>query len=193
MEDIFDQMRKLFESQFKGIFPQNSEEFDPEDLTEPSDQSNQNHKDNPQSKSYSISYRFGTDMDKPEIKVNGDIDEESIRNMLSNFGPFSGMIGFKTPAIIEPEKPKTKKPTPGLDHEEPFTDILENDQGADVVLEMAGVVTEDIRIQHEDQKIIITAATPYKKYRAEIKLGFKPLPDPKILSNNGIITIEFRK
>src|SRR6056297_3539299 len=38
------------------------------------------------SKSYSISYKFGTGMDKPEIRVNGDIPKGGIMDLIKKFG-----------------------------------------------------------------------------------------------------------
>jgi HSP20 family molecular chaperone IbpA len=200
-DDIFDEFRKMMRNPFKGFF---SDPFETEDsffgeinLPENNEKDSRNptEKKNtkPHTKSYSISYKFGTGMKEPEIHVNGDIDEEDLKNFMAQIPNGFGFPGVENivaggvPAAIG--APEKKADDEG--YLEPFTDLQTTKDGAQAVFEMPGIGAPDIQIKIDGKVAIITASNGHSKYRKELMLDFKIKSEPIIHANNGIITIDF--
>jgi HSP20 family molecular chaperone IbpA len=187
-DDIFDQMRKIMQNPFSGFFNDSffeeqtniQEELEKAIKTEPG-------KDK-KSKSYSISYKFGTGMKEPEIHVQGDIDQDTVNQFLKGLPKSSKEFGLdfgNAPQLT------TAKINP--DATEPYTEIQETPEGLSIYMEMPGIGQKDIKTKWEKDTLIITGDREHTIYEKVIPVAFKAKKDVKIHANNGIITIEVQK
>jgi len=214
-DDIFEEMRKMMATPFKGFFDiedpfadydENLEESD-HDKKEKAEKTLKENKiaqamrkfrktGKPDQKSYSISYKFGTGMKEPEIRVEGDIDEKTVNRFLEGV---SHQFGFDAIGSMDPAKLLKPKSVPSDAEDEaegysvPFTDIQDNDKGSTAILEMPGIGKEHIKLEMKENKVIMTAVNGDIKYRKVMRLGFIPAKDPEMSANNGIIQIIFKK
>jgi len=216
-DDIFEEMRKMMQIPFKGFFDDDMFADIGEDLEESESEKDEKDKKaskdvkeskfaqamrefrksgKPDQKSYSISYKFGTGMKEPEIRVEGDVDEKTVNWFLEGL---THQFGFDAIGTVEPAK--LLKPKPVLSEAEdeaegysvPFTDIQDSDKDSTAILEMPGIGKEHIKLEMKENKVIMTAVNGEIKYRKVIRLGFTPAKDPEMSANNGIIQIIFKK
>jgi len=216
-DDIFEEMRKMMRTPFTGFFDDDLFADMGEDLEESESEKDEKAKKaskdakeskfaqairklrktgKPDQKSYSISYKFGTGMKEPEIRVEGDIDEKTVNRFLEGI---THQFGFDAMGDMEPAKLLKPKQGPSDAEDEaegysvPFTDIQDSTKGATAILEMPGIGKEHIKLEMKDNKVIMTAVNGNIKYRKVMRLGFTPAKDPEISANNGIIQIVFKK
>lgn len=187
-DDIFEQMRKMMRNPFTGFFDDSffadekafDDELDNAIKLDPSKDKN--------SKSYSISYKFGTGMKEPEIHIQGDVDKDTVNHFLKGLPKSANELGFNinsTPAL------KSSKIHP--DATEPYTEIHETDLGLNIYMEMPGIDHNDVKTKWDKESLIITAEREHILYEKIIPVAFKAKKDVKIESNNGIITLEIQK
>ncbi|MHA1728587.1 MAG: Hsp20/alpha crystallin family protein [Promethearchaeota archaeon] len=167
---------------------------------------------------YSISYRFGSDMDKPEIRVNGKHVD------FKNFSDFFEKLGSKIPGGLNFDDKFSNfrsfriqnggsKPILSVDAEqlsldqgdilyaEPIFEIYENGKehhltSAEVILEMPGVLKDDVIINYVEKGVTISGEVEHGKkiFQITINLKFKPkIEDTIINEKNGIYTITFKE
>jgi len=219
-DDIFEEMRKMMRTPFKGFFDDDLFADMGEDLEESESEKDEKAKKaskdakeskfaqamrkfrktgKPEQKAYSISYKFGTGMKEPEIPVEGDIDEKTVNQFLEGV---SHQFGFDAIGSMDPTKllkPNAVSSDDAEDEAEgysvPFTDIQDGENGntATAILEMPGIGKEHIKLEMKDHKVILTAVNGDIKYRKVMRLGFTPAKDPEMSANNGIIQIRFTK
>jgi len=192
MDDIFEKfnnrIKRFFEdwidfsSEFNDIFEDFDENFEikiPKGKT---------------SKNYSISYRYQTGMEKPEIIVKGDATEEDIQKFLkgikTKFGKYAlapNDINMKMLGPVSEEKTEDS-----AEYRYPDGEIQSGQNIAIITLEMPGISKEDVKVEIDQKDTIITAVKGELKYRRKFSLKFIP-KEYDILANNGIIEITFKK
>lgn len=119
-DDFFDEFDKMMKKQMKNMFnfggffnfgSDFGQEKDEEDTTMPKDAFDLNHqfrinddKAEKNAKRFSMAYRFGTGMDKPEIKVEGNLPEEELKKIAESMMK-NGSFGFNfgLPAGMAPK------------------------------------------------------------------------------------------
>jgi len=202
-ENMFDNIRKMMKNPFHGFFGEEDNFFS---LTDNNDKqfeaidkdTKKSKKGSPKSKSYSISYKFGTGMDHPEIKVEGDATEEEVNRFLQGVASNFGSTGISGDAmkLLKPKFEGTEdesEPSNPDGAKTPFMDMQETKDGAILTLEMPGIGEKDVKVDFKDYGLEVRAEGSHIKYRREITLEFKPKKDAKITANNGIVTIELKR
>ena len=156
--------------------------------------------------SFRISYHFENGMDKPDIKINGNIDDIDINEYLNNID-FSKIFNLNKKnnkqdlslEIIDTEKlsvfPEEQKEE--LNFEEPHIEIYNSNDTIEILVDAPGIEKDDILItNHSDKKtIIFDAETKDKRYYKKIKLPSKisSILNDTVEVNNGIITFKCKK
>ena len=186
-DDIIDQLKKYFNIDSKlfdmdfFIFPEFNKNIDPKSDV---------------SKGFKISYHFEKGMEKPEIKIEGNIDEKELHNYLKNYNmgknPKFKLLKSSTPnnlidateLSLEPykeDKERVKK--------EPCSEINDCNDFTEIILEVPGIQKEDITLTLDEtgNKITFSAQNNYRKYNKDLYLPFKTsLKDYNLEVNNGI-------
>jgi len=186
-EDIIDQLKKYFNFNSKlfdmdfFIFPEFNKNLDPKKKS---------------SKGFKISYHFEKGMEKPEIKIEGDIDEKELQNYLKNYSmeknPKFKLLRSSIPnnqidateLSLEPykeDKEQVKK--------EPCTEINDCKEFTEIILEVPGIQKEDVLLTLDEtgNKITFSAQNNYRKYHKDLYLPFKTsLKNYNLEVNNGI-------
>ena len=198
-KDFFEMIRKIFKERFDiqdkdiFIFPEKDFKINPNDPR---------FKD---IKKYKISYHFEPGMDKPEIKFDGDFDDEMINNYLKNFDL------RKLPNLGKPIE-KRHTPDRGVDAGsltlepcspeseecllEPYTEINDFDEFTEILIEVPGIEEDDIELSFSNGGKILTftAERAKRSYHKEIRLPFSSSQDNIHLDvNNGIATLKVKR
>jgi HSP20 family molecular chaperone IbpA len=205
MRDDFDD----FIDRIKKYFKLDSDIFDIDFLFVPESDKNLNKilKDE-NIKGFKISYHYDSGMDKPEIKVEGNIDDKRIREYLRNIDV------SKIPQLKDLYKSKTNNTqeidasTLSLDTslqkeekyqknpKEPYTEICDKDGFTEIMIEIPGMERDNVSIKFEDKgkMIIFTARDEQRKYMKTIPLLFKSSErECEIEVNNGIALLKVGK
>ncbi len=208
-DDIFDDMFKIMGRNFRnmGVDPFGFNAVQPTNNPKPSKNAKKiTSKSDPSMKSYSISYRFGTGMKEPEIKVSGDVNRETIKQFMAGVPKFDfpANLDGKYIDLLKPklhgldEQPeevdaaahpqenekevKEEIPVNGCDNS--FCDVIDTKTGALITLEMPGVGKDDVQYEFHNQHVIIHAENGNRKYNHDIPLNFTPVENPIITANN---------
>ncbi|MHA1731801.1 MAG: Hsp20/alpha crystallin family protein [Promethearchaeota archaeon] len=173
---------------------------------------------NPNARHFSISYRYATGMDAPEVRTSGNLPEEEMKKMTEKFlervqnDPFGGFhLGFGTPGELD-LKPKIllpdgtqvqpgvgplpegeEPPTRGVKAtEEPFTDEFYDDDGNyHATLEVPGICTDDVELKVRGRKVKVRCTSGDRKYAKDLKVRFTPRrEDVHYDVKNGILRVE---
>ncbi|MHA1913679.1 MAG: hypothetical protein ACW986_04005 [Promethearchaeota archaeon] len=202
MTDEFDE----FFDRIKKYFKLDSDMFDVDFLFLPD-----NRKDfgrtpyDEQVKGFKVSYHFETGMDKPEIKIEGNLDDDKIREMLKNTDltkvPHLGKV-YKSTLSNEVDASKfvldySSPNKVGSENYtlEPYTEICDAEGCTEVLVEIPGIDIEDIEIvfRNGGKSLIFSAQNEVRKYEKTIPLSFKSSErDYEIEVNNGIAIIKVR-
>ncbi len=193
-KEIIDEIKKffkinsdLFDIDF-FVFPENVEDLD---------------KTNKNIKGFKVSYHFENGMDKPDVKVEGDIDSKKLKDYL-------GRLNVKAPAEIKrltksvPNKRIDAKDLalePEIDEEElpivePYSETNECEDYMEVMLEVPGVNLGDVLIAFDEseKKLSFTAANNKRKFTKNIALPFKASIDDAVIDvNNGIVVLKVKR
>ena len=96
---------------------------------------------------------------------------------------------------LAPQKPGAKKPQPKREkvEKEVLVDIFEEDKHLKIIAELPGVEEKDIKVELKEDKLTISADTPYRKYYQEVALPCPVKGEPKASYKNGILEIELEK
>ncbi|MFW9784322.1 MAG: Hsp20/alpha crystallin family protein [Candidatus Heimdallarchaeota archaeon] len=203
MQDDFDE----FIEKIKKYFKLDSDIFDMDFLFVP--EKNLDMGKNPRTDDligFKVSYHFEPGMDKPEIKIEGNIDDDKIREMLKGVD-ISKIPNIKdvynTNSTREIDASKLSLDSHGKAQEsnhihilEPYTEIHENLTECEIVVEIPGMDKENIIIKFKDKgrKLEFTAENDTRKYTKTIPLLFKSSEkDYEIEVNNGIAILKVRK
>lgn len=200
MRDDFDD----FIDEIKKKFKIDSDKFDVDFLFLPeSDNDPERIFEDKKIKGFKILYHFKTGMDKPEIKVEGNIDNKKLQDYLKNIDL------TKYPSLKDLLDIKHKKEiddgTLSLEfHEqdkdiyflEPYTEITDYENSSEILLEIPGMDEDNIIISFNNKgnKLIFTAENRNRRYMKNIHLSFiSSEKDLELEVNNGIAIIKVSK
>jgi len=223
-DDFFENFRKAMKKRMEDFFNMDSffnfdKDFEKEfeEMEKDIEKSNEKYKDDPNVKHYSISYRYGTGMDKPEWKISGNLSDEEMNKLVENIqkGNFNFGLNFTFPRFrdqdvldfkeVAEQQPKShsesikklEKPKGKKEKVEPYADFIENENDYTIVLEMPGVHHKDLNLELDEktnQILTITAETHRCVYKKTFKFKRPIKMDSiKTSSNNGIVQIVIYK
>lgn len=113
---------------------------------------------------FGFTYRWTSGMEKPEIRFFGNV------------------------------KPKTPF---GMSIDEslsPAYDIIDKDDHYEIVIELAGVDKENVELKIREDKLLVRAKSPYRKYEGIIPIPADARKDSiKAKMNNGILIVTLEK
>ncbi|MBD3353215.1 MAG: hypothetical protein GF364_17175 [Candidatus Lokiarchaeota archaeon] len=160
-------------------------------------------------KKNSFTYRFGTGMDKPDIRINGkpvDINDNIFKRIMSQglpegFNPNmmptnqqvidAGEVSLGNTPINYSED--DYRPQDDM-YEEPYYEIEKLEDKLVVTIELPSVKEENIVINYYENNVTITAENEIRRFRKSFELEFEPDKEETLISGrNGIYEIEFHK
>ncbi|MFX1345344.1 MAG: hypothetical protein ACFFAI_09565 [Promethearchaeota archaeon] len=194
-EDFIDRIKKYFKL--------DSDMFDVDFLFIPESEINLGKKPNEERiKGFKISYHYESGMDKPEIKIEGDLENKNIREYLKNIDL------SKAPKLqdLYKSQSKTEIDASNLSLEttqikerdfespiiEPYTEICDKEGSSEILIEIPGMARDNVNIRLDDEgrKLIFTAENRKRTYLKSIPLPFKSSErNCEIDVNNGIAII----
>jgi len=200
MRDDFDD----FIDRIKKYFKLDSEMFDVDFLFIPESEINlENKPNNEKVKGFKISYHFESGMDKPEIKIDGNLDDknihEHIRNVdLSKVPKLKDLYNSPSKKEIDASKLSLetslkKEADVGTYVLEPYAEICDNEGFSEILIEIPGMGTDNVNIKFEDKgrKLIFTAENEKRRFMKAVQLPFKTSEtECEIEVNNGIAIIK---
>ncbi|MFW9866204.1 MAG: Hsp20/alpha crystallin family protein [Candidatus Thorarchaeota archaeon] len=203
MNDDFDDIIK----KIKEYFKLDSDIFDVDFLFIPeSDIRLGQIPDDKKVKGFKVTYHFETGMDKPEIKIEGDLDNKKIREYLkdvdlSKVRKLKNVYNSKSNNEIDASKLSLDFSQVDESDDigaflEPYTEICDNETGSEILIEIPGMSKDDvnIRLQDNGRKLVFNAEKKNRKYRKSIQLPFKSTQnDCEIEVINGLAIIKVRK
>lgn len=196
-DDIFDELKKylkydssLFDVEF-FIFPESGFKKDLDDLDQ---------------KGFKVSYHFEKGMDKPDIKIEGDIDENKLREYMKKFDIKNDprlekffMKPNKTSKRVYDANELSLEPCDRNDPScvvEPYTEINDSEDSTEIIIEIPGINQEDILVNFHDEgrKLTFSAQNEKRNYVKQIHLPFKSSMDNySIEVNNGIAILKVKR
>ena len=77
---------------------------------------------------------------------------------------------------------------------EPLTDIIENEHGVTVVMELPGVDKEDIRVNAEESSLDLEVDTPHRKFSKHLELPCDVVSESaKASYRNGVLQVSMER
>ncbi len=154
-------------------------------------------------KGFKVSYHFENGMDKPDVKVEGDIDSKKLKEYLSKLN-IKSHPELKRLTSAAPNKKLDAKELslePEIDEEElpiiePYSETNECEDYIEVMLEVPGVTLGDVLVAFDDneKRLNFTAASAKKKFTKSIALPFKASIDDTTMDvNNGIVVLTVKR
>lgn len=199
MSDDFDEII----DEFKKIFNVDSDAFEVDFLFIPESgidlKSDRNEKI---VNGFKISYHFETGMEKPEIKIEGIIDERKIREQLKGID-LKKYPNLKN--ILESKVNEIDATTLSLDFPlekndssilEPYTEIIDKKNYSEIILEIPGMEQDDIQLEFNENgnQLKFTVENGERRYSKIIFLPFKSSKvDCELEVNNGIAILKASK
>jgi len=141
-DDWFRELRQL-SRRFDAMFDDDWMSLDKDFATLPDSEGN-----------YSISYRWETGMNEPEIKVTGDVDEKTVNRFLNRMHVSGLKNPFKTPLL----KGKSK----GIERE-PYANLTEEKETLTIHFELPGVDKKAIHLKVTPTQVDISTDPTNKK------------------------------
>lgn len=149
---------------------------------------------NNDTKSYSISYHYQTGMDKPEIRVNGDVDDEMLSKFLKGIPKFITERPTIRKISLAPEsKEEIRELKASI---EPYTEITDFEDQIEICLELPGVEKEDLKLNFDEkgEELTVEAMRDGRKFYKEIKLPTNlDIKDYTLELKNGIACLKFKR
>lgn len=150
-------------------------------------------------KRYSISYKFGTGMDKPEIRVNGNLmDIENFKELFENMPQFGLNSSENQKLALDARNLNIsdKETNSETQYIEPFYEIFDdlNENSTGITLELPGVSIENIVISYYGDEVVIIGESLDRIFRKELMLDFVADKDEtEVWGKNGVFQIRFKK
>jgi len=203
MHDDEDDFYKDFMEMFRKFFDINADVFDADFVFVPDPESdlNKSIKDK-DIKSFKISYHYETGMDKPEIRFEGDIDENKLYKYF-DFLDKKGFSIFRTPRsrrgkIIDASELSIKLDSADKNKYilEPRVEVDDFGDHFEIVLEVPGIESGHLLLSLGDdsKKLKISGENLTRRYEKVIKLPSKVTLDGYQLDvRNGIASIIIKK
>ena len=144
-------------------------------------------------------------MDKPDIKIEGDIEENKLSEYLKKFNidevPHINKImkSNKTSKRVYDANELSLEPCDRNDPScvvEPYTEINDFGNSTEIILEIPGINQDDILVNFHDEgrKITFSAQNEKRNYVKQIQLAFKSSMDNySIEVNNGIAVLKVKR
>ena len=200
MSDDFDEMI----DEFKKMFNVDSDIFEVDFLFIPESgidlKSNRTGKN---IKGFKVSYHFEAGMEKPDIKIEGIIDEKKIREQLKDidlnkYPNLKNILESKTINEIDATSLSLDSSLEGNDSStsEPYTEINDKKEYSEIILELPGIEQDNVQLEFNEfgNQIKISAKSGKRKYSKTISLPFKSSElDCDLEVNNGIAVIKASK
>ncbi|MFX1591246.1 MAG: Hsp20/alpha crystallin family protein [Promethearchaeota archaeon] len=195
-DDIIDEIKKYFKL--------DSDKFDVDFLFIPESESNINLKPiDKKIKGFKISYHFETGMEKPEIKIEGNIDDKRIREYLknidlSNYPKLKNLFETKYKEEIDANMLSLDFSEQNMDQSilEPHTEVNDYTDFIEIVLDIPGMSEEDVMIDiiEGGTKLIFNAENRNRSYMKSVRLPFKSSAELfEMEVKNGLAIIKVRK
>ncbi len=195
-DDIIDEIKKYFKL--------DSDKFDVDFLFIPESENKSRLKpDDKKVKGIKISYHFETGMGKPEIRIEGNIDEKKIQEYLegidiAKYPSLKKLLESKTIEEIDVSELslESNEYNENLNEIEPHTEINDYKDYTEIVLEIPGISEEEviIDISEEENKLIFKAKNENRKYIKNVYLPFiASTKDYNVEVKNGLAIILIKK
>ena len=195
-DDIFDEIKKLFKL--------DSEIFDVDFLFIPESEKDLELKpQNKKIKGFKISYHFESGMEKPEIRIEGNIDDNKIRDYLKNVDlskhpTLEKLINSKAITEIDASQLSLEfsEQNNNLSILEPFTEINNYKDYTEIVLDIPGMSEENVIIDigEEGTSLLFNAENKVRRYTKNVNLPFKSSAnDYEVEVKNGIAVIKVKR
>ncbi len=195
-DDIIDEISKHFKL--------DSDVFDVDFLFIPESKNNFGlQPENKNIKGFKVSYHFESGMEKPEIKLEGNVDEKRIRELLKNmdiskYPPLKKMLESKSMKeydanVLSLESHEQEEDLYIL---EPHVEINDYNDYTEIVLEIPGMSEEDVKINFTDggNQLIFKAENENRKFMKTFHLPFISSPkDYELEVKNGLAIIVAKK
>lgn len=196
IDELIDEFRKYFN------LDSNSFEIDFLFIPESKTALNSKH-DEKEMKGFKISYHFETGMEKPEIKIEGNIDEKRIREQLKDvdlnkYPNLKKILDSKIIEEIDAGDLSLESPLQEDDYYtiEPYTEIINKENSIEIVFEIPGMEENDVRVDfsEEDSRLLFFAKNKERKYTKIIPIVYKsPNVDYNLEVNNGLAILRVNK
>ena len=172
------------------VFPESIDDLD----TKPNDKN---------LKGFKISYHFEPGMDKPEVRIEGNMDDKVIRDYLNrfNFEPSSSpnkLANLESGDLINANSLNIESYK--IDDEscviEPYTEINDYNNFSEILFEVPGIEKKDILLSFSElgENLTFSASNKNRKYRKDIQLSFKSsINDCNLDINNGLVILKIIK
>jgi len=161
--------------------------------------------DNEKIKGFKISYHFESGMEKPEVKIEGNVDSKKIREYLkdtdlSKLPNVRELYNSKSNKEIDVnslslESYEEEKETNDLLILEPYTEVCNNDGSTEILIEIPGIAKEDVDFRFGDKgrELVFRAENENRKYMTTIHLPFQSSGENCELEvKNGVAIITVR-
>ena len=195
-DDIIDEIKKRFKL--------DSDVFDVDFLFIPESKNNLGLKpENKNIKGFKVSYHFESGMEKPEIKIEGNVDEKRIRELLKNidlskYPTLKKMVETKSmneydANLLSLESHEQEEDLYIL---KPQAEINDYNDYTEIVLEIPGMSEEDVIINFTDggNQLIFKAENKNRKFMKTFQLPFISSPkDYELEVKNGLAIIVAKK
>jgi len=156
-------------------------------------------------KGFKISYHYEPGMEKPEIKVEGEVDEKKIKeylkeNHIENVPGFNMQLDSVNRKRMDAGdfslEDKTSQPQSKMRVIEPYSEINQFDDHVEIILEVPGVERKDVLLSfnQDGNNFDFSASNKNRKYYKHVDLPFKiSKEDYGFDLNNGIAIIKIKK
>ena len=195
-DDIIDKIKEYFKL--------NSDRFDIDFLFIPESEINSYlNPENKKAKGFKITYHFETGMEKPEVRIEGNIDEKKIEEYLKSYDisqhpNLEKLQESKNLEEIDAGKLSLEADEVHKDLTiiEPHAEINDTKDYTEIILEIPGISKEDVVIEFSEggSKLIFNAENQTRKYMKNIYVPFGlSSKNYNIEVNNGITIISIKK
>lgn len=159
---------------------------------------------NPKTDHHSITYRFGTGMDKPEVRLNGEkVDDETISKFLGNLGPnikiTPNRVSLGSDNAITELNVKNlllaeDLDIPSVQYENTYYELDKDGDSQILTIELPGVEEDGIIITQSKNLVTVIGESDFARYKVEFDIDF-PIDKTKteIAGNNSIYQIRLSK
>lgn len=195
-DDIFDEIKKYFKL--------DSNIFDVDFIFIPESETNSDLQPKDKKvKGFKISYHYESGMDKPEIKIEGNLDENKIQDYLKNIDlskqpTFKRLNPPNNVREIDAGKLSLESQEENNDINvlEPYLEINNFEDYSEIMLEIPGMSKEDVTvdISEEGSTLIFTAENVNRKFMKNINLPFiSSIENSEIDIKNGLALLKVHK
>jgi len=154
-------------------------------------------------KGFKVTYHFESGMDKPEIKVEGNIDKKKLQEYLKTFdlskhpqikrlNPSSKRQAIDVGTLsLQPNSEKEDSLT-----KDSYFEIIFHEDSAEIIIEAPGIEKGHIllSLSEDGRTLRVSIEINFINIKREIVLPFESTMDDHILEvNNGIVTVIMQK